>query len=401
MSLRTAVMVVLCMSAAIASDVDQVVPEVEQFNDVLPMYQEFVQGSADAVDDKKLDPYAGKNKMMFAPVNAKMPKLPAQAGNRKKFETEANAQHTSAAAAKSTHELDDVKKRGLAIVEGIMVKHAKEEQEKEKDHEVAATRNSAAALAGAFKEDVASFNKNQLAVNKEVLDVKAQIQVVKGFKKQLKAAEKLETKKKKQLKVAKAKKMHAKYVMEVAARKYKKMKTKAIKLDKAAQERKAKAKSVKEYAEVAEKAIAKAEAAKKHVKHTRKAKKAAKKAKKAAKKKSGKGSKAHKKAKKAHKKAKKAHKKAKKAAKKVAKKAVKKANKKAAAGHKCANCVVLPAAYAKSLKTKGGKGSCKDCGTWAKNGYCTSKTYSPFMAKFCKASCHAKAPKAANCGIKK
>merc|ERR1719482_2351895 len=329
MSLRTAVMVVLCMSAAIASDVDQVVPEVEQFNDVLPMYQEFVQGSADAVDDKKLDPYAGKNKMMFAPVNAKMPKLPAQAGNRKKFETEANAQHTSAAAAKSTHELDDVKKRGLAIVEGIMVKHAKEEQEKEKDHEVAATRNSAAALAGAFKEDVASFNKNQLAVNKEVLDVKAQIQVVKGFKK------------KKQLKVAKAKKMHAKYVMEVAARKYKKMKTKAIKLDKAAQERKAKAKSVKEYAEVAEKAIAKAEAAKKHVKHTRKAKKAAKKAKKAAKKKSGKGSKAHKKAKKAHKKAKKAHKKAKKAAKKVAKKAVKKANKKAAAGHKCANCVVL------------------------------------------------------------
>merc|ERR1711977_365766 len=176
--------------------------------------------------------------------------------------------------------------------------------------------------------------------------------------------------------------MHAKYVMEVAARKYKKMKTKAIKLDKAAQERKAKAKSVKEYAEVAEKAIAKAEAAKKHVKHTRKAKKAAKKAKKAAKKKSGKGSKAHKKAKKAHKKA-------------------KKANKKAAAGHKCANCVVLPAAYAKSLKTKGGKGSCKDCGTWAKNGYCTSKTYSPFMAKFCKASCHAMAPKAANCGIKK
>merc|ERR1711881_243223 len=387
MSLRTAVMVVLCMSAAIASDVDQVVPEVEQFNDVLPMYQEFVQGSADAVDDKKLDPYAGKNKMMFAPVNAKMPKLPAQAGNRKKFETEANAQHTSAAAAKSTHELDDVKKRGLAIVEGIMVKHAKEEQEKEKDHEVAATMNSAAALAGAFKEDVASFNKNQLAVNKEVLDVKAQIQVVKGFKKQLKAAEKLETKKKKQLKVAKAKKMHAKYVMEVAARKYKKMKTKAIKLDKAAQERKAKAKSVKEYAEVAEKAIAKAEAAKKHVKHTRKAKKAAKKAKKAAKKKSGKGSKAHKKAKKAPK--------------KVAKKAVKKANKKAAAGHKCANCVVLPAAYAKSLKTKGGKGSCKDCGTWAKNGYCTSKTYSPFMAKFCKASCHAKAPKAADCGIKK
>merc|ERR1711970_292282 len=170
---------------------------------------------------------------------------------------------------------------------------------------------------------------------------------------------------------------------------YKKMKTKAIKLDKAAQERKAKAKSVKEYAEVAEKAIAKAEAAKKHVKHTRRAKKAAKKAKKAAKKKSGKGSKAHKKAKKAHKKAKKAHKKA------------KKANKKAAAGHKCANCVVLPAAYAKSLKTKGGKGSCKDCGTWAKNGYCTSKTYSPFMAKFCKAPCHAKAPKAANCGIKK
>merc|ERR1711881_754061 len=216
---------------------------------------------------------------------------------------------------------------------------------------------------------------NQLAVNEEVLDVKAQIQVVKGFKKQLKAAEKLETKKKKQLKVAKAKKMHAKYVMEVAARKYKKMKTKAIKLDKAAQERKAKAKSVKEYAEVAEKAIAKAEAAKK---------------------KSGKGSKAHKKAKKAHKKAKKAHKKAKKA-----KKAVKKADKKAAAGHKCANCVVLPAAYAKSLKTKGGKGSCKDCGTWAQNGYCTSKTYSPFMAKFCKAPCHAKAPKAANCGVKK
>merc|ERR1712046_21427 len=171
---------------------------------------------------------------------------------------------------------------------------------------------------------------------------------------------------------------------EVAARKYKAKKTEAIKLDKAAQERKAKAKSVKEYAEVAEKAIAKAEAAKKTVKRTKKAKKATKKAKKATKKakKSAKGKKATKKAKKAHKKAKKAH-------------------KKAAKGKKCADCVVLDAAYAKQLKGKKNKGSCKDCPTWAKKGFCTSKLYSPFMSKFCRASCHAQNKKAANCGVSK
>merc|ERR1711934_687681 len=160
--------------------------------------------------------------------------------------------------------------------------------------------------------------------------------------------------------------------------------------------RKAKAKSVKEYAEVAEKAIAKAEAAKKTVKKTKKAKKATKKAKKATKKakKSAKGKKATKKAKKAHKKAKKAHKKAKKAP-----TAVKKANKKAAKGKKCADCVVLDAAYAKQLKGKKNKGSCKDCPTWAKKGFCTNKLYAPFMSKFCRASCHAKNKKAANCGV--
>merc|ERR1711907_429326 len=107
---------------------------------------------------------------------------------------------------------------------------------------------------------------------------------------------------------------------------------------------------------------------------TKKAKKATKKAKKSAK-----GKKATKKAKKAHKKAKKAHKKA--------AKAVKKANKKAAKGKKCADCVVLDAAYAKQLKGKKNKGSCKDCPTWAKKGFCTSKLYSPFMSKFCRASC--------------
>merc|ERR1712046_167728 len=189
---------------------------------------------------------------------------------------------------------------------------------------------------------------------------------------------------------------------EVAARKYKAKKTEAIKLDKAAQERKAKAKSVKEYAEVAEKAIAKAEAAKKTVKKTKKAKKATKKAKKATKaaKKSAKGKKATKQAKKAHKKAKKAHKKAKKAHKKAAK-AIKKANTKAAKGKKCADCVVLDAAYAKQLKGRKNKGSCKDCPTWAKKGFCTSKLYSPFMSKFFRASCHAQNKKAANCGVSK
>merc|ERR1711937_269579 len=235
-----------------------------------------------------------------------MPKVPAGAGNTEKFTREADAQMTSAHAAKASHELKSVEDRGLAIVEGIMKKRAKEQREVEQDHKVAETMNRAAALAGVFKTDVTSFNKHKLAVDKEVLDVKAQMDIVAGFKKQLKAAEALLKKKKAALKLAKAHKMHAKYIMEVAARKYKAKKTEAIKLDKAAQE--AKAKSVKEYAEVAEKAIAKAEAAKKTVKKTKKAKKATKKAKKSAK-----GKKATKKAKKAHKKAKKAHKKAKKA----------------------------------------------------------------------------------------
>merc|ERR1711937_971348 len=170
----------------------------------------------------------------------------------------------------------------------------KEQREVEQDHKVAETMNRAAALAGVFKTDVTSFNKHKLAVDKEVLDVKAQMDIVAGFKKQLKAAEALLKKKKAALKLAKAHKMHAKYIMEVAARKYKAKKTEAIKLDKAA-------------------------AAKKTVKKTKKAKKATKKAKKATKKakKSAKGKKATKKAKKAHKKAKKAHKKTKKAHKKA------------------------------------------------------------------------------------
>merc|ERR1719310_1113906 len=394
MSLRTAVMVVLCMTAAFASDVDKVVPE-EQFNNVQPMYQSLVQNDHDAVDEKKIDPMEDHDHMMFTPHNEEMPKVPAGAGNTEKFTREADAQMTSAHAAKASHELKSVEDRGLAIVEGIMKKRAKEQREVEQDHKVAETMNRAAALAGVFKTDVTSFNKHKLAVDKEVLDVKAQMDIVAGFKKQLKAAEALLKKKKAALKLAKAHKMHAKYIMEVAARKYKAKKTEAIKLDKAAQERKAKAKSVKEYAEVAEKAIAKAEAAKKTVK---KAKKATKKAKKATKKakKSAKGKKATKKAKKA----KKAHKKAKKAPKKAAK-AVKKANKKAAKGKKCADCVVLDAAYAKQLKGKKNKGSCKDCPTWAKKGFCTSKLYSPFMSKFCRASCHAQNKKAANCGVSK
>merc|ERR1719502_1170963 len=391
MSLRTAVMVVLCMTAAFASDVDKVVPE-EQFNNVQPMYQSLVQNDHDAVDEKKIDPMEDHDHMMFTPHNEEMPKVPAGAGNTEKFTRGADAQMTSAHAAKANHELKSVEDRGLAIVEGIMKKRAKEQREVEQDHKVAETMNRAAALAGVFKTDVTSFNKHKLAVDKEVLDVKAQMDIVAGFKKQLKAAEALLKKKKAALKLAKAHKMHAKYIMEVAARKYKAKKTEAIKLDKAAQERKAKAKSVKEYAEVAEKAIAKAEAAKKTVKKTKKAKKATKKGKKATKK----AKKAHKKAKKAHKKAKKAHKKAKKAA-----KAVKKANKKAAKGKKCADCVVLDAAYAKQLKGKKNKGSCKDCPTWAKKGFCTSKLYSPFMSKFCRASCHAQNKKAANCGVSK
>merc|ERR1712054_382599 len=368
MSLRTSVMVVLCMTAAFASDVDKVVPE-EQFNNVQPMYRSLVQNDHDAVDEKKIDPMEDHDHMMFTPHNEEMPEVPAGAGNTEKFTREADAQMTSAHAAKASHELKSVEDRGLAIVEGI----AKKRREVEQDHKVAETMNRAAALAGVFKTDVTSFNKHKLAVDKEVLDVKAQMDIVAGFKKQLKAAEALLKKKKAALKLAKAHKMHAKYIMEVAARKYKAKKTEAIKLDKAAQERKAKAKSVKEYAEVAEKAIAKAEAAKKTVKKTKKAKKATKKAKKATKKakKSAKGKKAtkkakkaHKKAKKAHKKAKKAHKKAKNAAKKAAKKAakaVKKAAKKAAKGKKCADCVVLDAAYAKQLKGKKNKGSCKDC----------------------------------------
>merc|ERR1719217_1152272 len=387
MSLRTAVMVVLCMTAAFASDVDKVVPE-EQFNNVQPMYRSLVQNDHDAVDEKKIDPMEDHDHMMFTPHNEEMPKVPAGAGNTEKFTREADAQMTSAHAAKASHELKSVEDRGLAIVEGIMKKRAKEQREVEQDHKVAETMNRAAALAGVFKTDVTSFNKHKLAVDKEVLDVKAQMDIVAGFKKQLKAAEALLKKKKAALKLAKAHKMHAKYIMEVAARKYKAKKTEAIKLDKAAQERKAKAKSVKEYAEVAKKAIAKAEAAKKTVKKTKKAKKATKKAKKATKKakKSAKGKKATKKAKKADKKA---------------AKAVKKANKKAAKGKKCADCVVLDAAYAKQLKGKKNKGSCKDCPTWAKKGFCTSKLYSPFMSKFCRASCHAQNKKAPNCGVSK
>merc|ERR1719327_2431852 len=311
MSLRTAVMVVLCMTAAFASDVDKVVPE-EQFNNVQPMYQSLVQNDHDAVDEKKIDPMEDHDHMMFTPHDEEMPKVPAGAGNTEKFTREADAQMTSAHAAKASHELKSVEDRGLAIVEGIMKKRAKEQREVEQDHKVAETMNRAAALAGVFKTDVTSFNKHKLAVDKEVLDVKAQMDIVAGFKKQLKAAEALLKKKKAALKLAKAHKMHAKYIMEVAARKYK--------------AKKAEAKSVKEYAEVAEKAIAKAEAAKKTVKKTKKAKKA-----------------------------------------------TKKANKKAAKGKKCADCVVLDAAYAKQLKGKKNKGSCKDCPTWAKKGFCTSK----------------------------
>merc|ERR1719305_1303224 len=188
MSLRTAVMVVLCMTAAFASDVDKVVPE-EQFNNVQPMYQSLVQSDTDAVDEKKIDPMEDHDHMMFTPHDDAMPKVPAGAGNTEKFTREADAQMTSAHAAKASHELKSVEDRGLAIVAGLMKKRAREQREVEQDHKVAETMNRAAALAGVFKTDVTSFNKHKLAVDKEVLDVKAQMDIVAGFKKQLKAGE--------------------------------------------------------------------------------------------------------------------------------------------------------------------------------------------------------------------
>merc|ERR1712224_127525 len=95
----------------------------------------------------------------------------------------------------------------------------------------------------------------------------------------------------------------------------------------------------------------------------------------------------------------------KKKTKKTTKKKKKKKAKSKGKRRQCRDCKHLPAAYRKQLAAYGsasGKkkkaGSCKDCPLWAKDGYCTNKTFRPFMAKYCRGSCHKKYPKIAYCG---
>jgi len=306
---------------------------------------------------------------MFVPKDFKLPKVPLAAGNERNFRSETAAQKASATQALGVSRASSEKMRGLSIVTSIMKKREAAASIKHQDHVVAEKMNYAAERAAMFKTSVAAFDKQKMVVQKAALEVKAQQAVVAGFQKQLKAAQALLKKKKKQLRAEQKVQLHKKYLMEVDASKYKRAKTLAIKLDRKAQERRNKTKQMKYYAKVAESAVEKAE---------QKAQKASKKVKK------------------------KVTKKTKKKTTKKTKKKTKKTKKKA---QKCFDCKTLPKAYRKQLAayaSASGKkkkaGSCSDCPLWAKDGYCTNKTFKPFMAKYCRGSCHKKYPKVAYCG---
>merc|ERR1712046_379395 len=155
--------------------------------------------------------------------------------------------------------------------------------------------------------------------------------------------------------------------------KYKVAKVLAIKLDRKAQERRAKTKQMKYYASVAEKAVEDAEKKQQSTVVTKSKKSKKKKTNSKKSKKSKKG-------------------------------------KKTKAAQVCHDCTTLPEEYKKQLTTyasgnSGAKrvGTCADCPNWAKDGYCTGKggKFTPFMAKFCRGSCHQKNPHLKNCGTKK
>jgi len=382
MAMRVIAIAILCVCAQAAFHEDTI-PEAEN---VMPISasENYLEAALvqheDEPHEHKLDPNEEEGHAMFLPSHWKIPKVPAEAGNEARFHKETESQHTSAMEALNTAHADNEKARGLSIVNSIMKKREAADKIKNEDHVVAEKMNLAAEKAAVFKQSVAAFDKEKVVVQKAMLEVKAQAAVVEGFKKQLKLAEALLKKKKAVLQKAMNNKLHSKYLMEVSANKYKTAKTTAIKLDKKAQERRAKTKQMRYYAKVAEKAVEAAEHAKKHgpkTEHNKHhTKKAAKHGKAAAH--HGYGG---------------AH-----------KKAVKHANKAAKHANKiCVDCTKLPKAYMKQIATysSGGvkkAGSCKDCGLWAADGYCSSKKFSAFMAKYCRGSCHKKFPKAKNCG---
>lgn len=338
---------ILCVcSVSFGSLNEEPIPE--DFSEIMPIADNemLVQNN---VKEQKLDPKETRGHAMFLPKNWKIPKVPAEAGNKARFHREAKTQSVSATQALGTARVSDEQARGLSIVTSIMKKREAAENIKHEGHVVAQKMNFAAEEAAKFKESVAKFDREKVVVQKAELEVKAQEAVVAGFKKQLHAAAGLLKKKKSQLHNAQQNKLHAKYLMEVSAHAYKSAKAVAIKLDRKAQERRAKTKQMRYYAKVAEKAVEAAE-------HSTTASYG------------GYGG---------------ANKHAKKHAKKLAKKASYGGTKPTTnhKGKKCSDCKTLPKAYLKQMAaySSGGKkpGSCKDCGMWAANGHARPRSSPP------------------------
>jgi len=200
-------------------------------------------------------------------------------------------------------------------------------------HQVAYRMNYAAELAAIYKKKVQAHANAKLMVKKAKLVVEAQVQIVKHFREQLKAAQNVLRKKQSKYTKAQEVALTAKYNMEKAMNDYRTARKKAISADNAEKEREREKADTKAFKKVAEEAVVKAAAAAASPKSEKKKKSKKKKAKKV----------------------------------KVA----------------CEDCTTLPKAYQK----KGPKGTCADCPTWAKSGFCTNHQYSDFMADYCKKSC--------------
>jgi len=270
-----------------------------------------------------------------------MAKVPPQAGDENAYSTEAKNQKSQEQTSNAISITKAESSAGLKAASAIMRKQQAVAKQQALKHEVAYSMNVAAKDAAKYKTAVQGLANAKLVVRKAVLVVKAQQQIVKNFEKQLAAARAELRKKESTLTADRLLETKARWRMEKAGNIYTAAKAKAIRLDNAEKQREQEKRDTKAYMKVAANAVEKAALA---------------------------------------------HKAAFQAKKRVVKKVIKhikrihsKLKKK-----KCHDCTKLPKEYKKGMKLKG---SCADCSSWAKQGFCTKKRYSAFMGDYCKGSC--------------
>merc|ERR1711907_177558 len=327
---RLVVAALFVCALAYGSDFDEAI--VPEYNDVEPSFQEdevFVQATPE-VPAHLVNPVEDKHVEVKKIVDQPYVAVPKEAGDEDAYRTEKANQHSQEQASNSASITDAERSAGLKAASDIMRKRQQLKKEEALKHQVAYRMNYAAELAAIYKKKVQAHANAKLMVKKAKLVVEAQVQIVKHFREQLKAAQKVLRKKQSKYTKAQEVALTAKYNMEKAMNDYRTARKKAISADNAEKEREREKRDTKAFKKVAEEAVVKAAAAATAPKKAKKAKKAKK------------------------------------------------------VEVACADCTTLPKAY---KGKKGPKGTCADCPTWAKSGFCTNHQYSAFMGDYCKKSC--------------